>query len=1372
MGLFDEGLGVIWREGWTLLHSTQDADLHGIGEEQFFGNTDTPGNVNLRGQQVNTQQGWINAAVITNVTLSGLGVTTNVGTLAPSQPTEFLTDPFTNTNGTSITSHTTYTTWATVMTGGTAPTIQSNRLQCASDATGLNFYYASATPPSANYLAEAAIYFVADNGQDDQWHDAAVGVRCGTTGGGQGYVFGWNHFWGRWELGKWLSGGYSELESEWTTDLTRAVGDARTIRLEVSGSSTTNLKCYVNDVLFVEYDDSTSPITATGRVGVFLSNAYRNFNIDSVLGAPLSATVTNVNLTGLGVTVTAGDGRWLIQDYTFVSDTFSDPDSTALTAHTGEKGASWTVARNSNSTVWSIQSGEAKPSSTTGYNYSYASGIPLSPDYQVSATYNYIGNGDGGYSDTITEGVVARMGTDGLSGYVFGYDFGDSQWQIDKIGTGAVASVSTGSWAGEDVLLTLVVNGAVIKGYVDSTEVLSYTDPSPITAAGRAGIHSYNYINPKGAFKELNARQLAGASATLSGLGVTTGQGTLTPSIYTLTQTALTGLGVTAAQGTLGYSESRSVGATGTATATPSVYEHTGGVLPGLIHLFQNRFVYRNGTYRGYGETDGGNTRGTTRVFEYVVDPADQNPISNIWANAGSLQDMVPEYNGNPSQTLPSGNQYSDARYWSRGGQISQAEDGSIAVIYTRVYDIGYTYPDVKVLYTYQNFDHGSAYYGPEVVRDNVTQANPITTEGAREAAIGLCAIDVNTAYVVYPSYWNNGGTTNWVPTLQKVSQVGTNYGSLVGSAIQLTSFTGASACWAIPKAMCVTHSGYGGVVYITYLSGTAGSPLTPAYVGLIVLDTFTGTVSSHTLTTVASAPTTLKSGNDIYQSVRVPTRTTAQVAKLSNNTSVTQYLLGTSATQVVHLSWTSGTATTPTLTVKNGPTSDTGNGYYMVGGWESLEVRDDTVVHVLYHVRTAGAPQRNYFRLCTNDATGTGSSWTTSGADVWDWTTTSASYDWFLSADAKDVDTWLFQGYVNRGVGGASLLAAQTGWLDYWAGQKPFLTVEAKAQVGRTSVTVVNGINQAITGLGVTTAQGALTPSVIYNTGLTGLSVTTAQGSLTPSQIGGLLNVSLTGLSVTTARGTLTPQDYNAPVVVPLAGLNVRAIPDVLVPSVSYTVALTGLGITTSRGSITPTGVISLTGLGVTTARGSLTQLGSYPLTGFGVMTAQGSLAQLGSYSLSGLGTTASPGALTPFIAYPLTGLGVTTAQGSLSPSISYQVGLVGKTITTGVGQFGTMISKGLSGLQANGERGALQTLLAKDLTGLSVAVSQSSFGVRVDANCQVSGVEAQGEVGSAIFDGSSVPPSAFLWAFTEAEKLREEKEIEELFNDATPVG
>lgn len=178
---------------------------------------------------------------------------------------------------------------------------------------------------------------------------------------------------------------------------------------------------------------------------------------------------------------------------TFLSDTFTDTNGTALASHTGETGATWTKHGSYSSGAVQI-SGSARIRSTAASAISlyYASGSPASADYSVTANYRVYTSA----SDPFTlAGVAGRINTAANTYYVFfGAKNQSTEWVLRKYVAGVSTDLDTYDAtiaADTTYQIKLEMIGTSIKAYIDGVEVCSATD-SAISAAGKAGVFFYD----------------------------------------------------------------------------------------------------------------------------------------------------------------------------------------------------------------------------------------------------------------------------------------------------------------------------------------------------------------------------------------------------------------------------------------------------------------------------------------------------------------------------------------------------------------------------------------------------------------------------------------------------------------------------------------------------------------------------------------------------------------------------------------------------------------------------------------------------------------------------------------------------------------
>ena len=162
----------------------------------------------------------------------------------------------------------------------------------------------------------------------------------------------------------------------------------------------------------------------------------------------------------------------------FVNDTMTDTAGTALTSHTGETGAAWTL-RIGTSMV--ISNANRCRGNSTGENYCYSSGLPANANYAVQADFN---------AQTVAilgSGITGRTSTSAETNYLILMETADLVIYKNVAGTYTeLGRYATGAGAGSTNAGKLDMSGTAIKGFWAGTERISATDSS-IAAAGRAG---------------------------------------------------------------------------------------------------------------------------------------------------------------------------------------------------------------------------------------------------------------------------------------------------------------------------------------------------------------------------------------------------------------------------------------------------------------------------------------------------------------------------------------------------------------------------------------------------------------------------------------------------------------------------------------------------------------------------------------------------------------------------------------------------------------------------------------------------------------------------------------------------------------------
>jgi hypothetical protein len=1056
----------------------------------------------------------------------------------------------------------------------------------------------------------------------------------------------------------------------------------------------------------------------------------------------------------------------------FLNDTFTDTNGTGLSSHTADSGATWSLVTGETNPELKINSNRVAGQDGNGHVAMYAVATPASADYEVEAVARFNANGNS-FADTLSDAIFARLSSAAVAGYAFGLisNSGGSgrRWQLARFfgSPTFLASDTTNlpSTAGDIRTLRIAVSGTGatvnVKCYVDNTLVINFDDTSGsrVTPTNQAGLYSVPFANHSLEWDSITGGPITtrvtptGQSATASGGTLTptvavtlTGQSaTVTPGIITAgllvgqqatatpgtikpaVAVTLTGQSATAAGGTLSIARGAALtgqavtasggtlapkvaaGATTTTTVAPTATTESynaGGqtFFPGN---FNNTFMSLKGVLVGTREKNfvtsvGGIAPTSTRTQENQQSQITK-PVPYAWTSFGtSTTDLDPSFGGSAFQTFPnSSNTYDWAPNYGLGGMYSVDPDGGFHWVHERA--LGFATPtNVTAYATYQNEQMGSAtlYWGHEYKRTAVDASTDY-----HSASMGIYGVTPSTGLLFYPSL----SGSDWVPTLVRWN------GTAWSSPTQLTGFTGAANCYALHRSLCVVPSGYGDTIYAVYLSAANATSKTPAYVGVIVMNAVTLVVTSHTLTAVTTQASPYASGTQpqIGSMPIPPFRPVAEVVKLSSGTSVTQFVLGGS---VVNLSWTSAGITTPTVTLKAGPTA--GTGHDLVPGWESLEIRADNVVHVLYDraYSSNGTIATSNFRLYTNDATGVGASWALSSSDVFSWTErvdgVGSINNAYLSGFGGGLDTWLFNSACYFNTTPQARNTAQA-WLSYWAGQAPYLSVSAKARVGRVGITITNGVTLVLTGLSASTAQGSIKPAI--SKAITGQSATVGSGSITAS-VNGAVTVGLTGLQAVAFPGVLGAMPS-------LIGQQAAAAVGTFVPEIAVT--LTGQSCTAQRGLPAPTNAPRLSVPTLVATGGSLTPLVGIPLTG-GFCTASSGLAQPG-FTV----TLASPA--------------LAAASGTLGPSLT--LALRSGALAARAGNTVPALSARLAGGSIGSVQGLLGVSIDRAFTGQSASAFAGIVGQRHDCNLFPRGLAARAAIGVVTTNIPPLPDRFHVW-------------------------
>lgn len=166
----------------------------------------------------------------------------------------------------------------------------------------------------------------------------------------------------------------------------------------------------------------------------------------------------------------------------FVSDTFTDTDTTILQSHTGETGATWTEHPNELGNDATIVSNQCTHTAANAVGY-YASGVPSSNEYDIEYTVHSAA------SSTYGCGGSGRLLTTALTGYLA---FPNATKIIMyKMTAGSFANIGefTVTVVAGDAI-KLEIRSAAKKIYLNAVEKVSSADDTH-TGAGRAGVRFY-----------------------------------------------------------------------------------------------------------------------------------------------------------------------------------------------------------------------------------------------------------------------------------------------------------------------------------------------------------------------------------------------------------------------------------------------------------------------------------------------------------------------------------------------------------------------------------------------------------------------------------------------------------------------------------------------------------------------------------------------------------------------------------------------------------------------------------------------------------------------------------------------------------------
>ena len=185
-------------------------------------------------------------------------------------------DSFTGTNGTLLPAHTGEIGATWVNQAGNSNMVIGTQNRIYRNASGYSLVYASATPASPDYSVEADLHYRGAFAQN------AAGVigRFSTTQTSF-YMARWQND-STWKIVKW-SGGFPTVLATSPAQAALVVGESYRLRLEISGTSSTSLKLFVNGVQKATATDAFPSATfqLAGKAGIMAGEAFDSAQTDS-----------------------------------------------------------------------------------------------------------------------------------------------------------------------------------------------------------------------------------------------------------------------------------------------------------------------------------------------------------------------------------------------------------------------------------------------------------------------------------------------------------------------------------------------------------------------------------------------------------------------------------------------------------------------------------------------------------------------------------------------------------------------------------------------------------------------------------------------------------------------------------------------------------------------------------------------------------------------------------------------------------------------------------------------------------------------------------------------------------------------------------
>lgn len=181
----------------------------------------------------------------------------------------------------------------------------SGRVYLDSGSVALGIYYSSWTPPTADYLVKVTARAASASG------DLGIVARLtGTTWSNGSYYMARYEAGTGYQLFKNVTGSYTQLGS--TDSGTSAPANGDTLELDVSGSSTTTVRLLKNGSQLISVDDSSSPLTSAGKVGLWMAGpmstttGYQADRLQTESTTALTANIASVASVSSGAATIAG----------------------------------------------------------------------------------------------------------------------------------------------------------------------------------------------------------------------------------------------------------------------------------------------------------------------------------------------------------------------------------------------------------------------------------------------------------------------------------------------------------------------------------------------------------------------------------------------------------------------------------------------------------------------------------------------------------------------------------------------------------------------------------------------------------------------------------------------------------------------------------------------------------------------------------------------------------------------------------------------------------------------------------------------------------------------------------------------------------